>query len=81
MTAFGRPTGFLARQVRRWRQQLKAVKTGELSGLDDLHHRLETTALPPAEPRSCTATTSSATPWATTQPPPSTERCRRCATH
>ncbi|HEX2175264.1 MAG TPA: phosphotransferase family protein [Nocardioidaceae bacterium] len=38
---FGRPDGFLARQVRRWKKQLDASRSRELPGMDDLHARLE----------------------------------------
>ncbi len=37
---FGRPEGFLERQVRRWKQQLDASRSRELPGIDDLHARL-----------------------------------------
>jgi aminoglycoside phosphotransferase (APT) family kinase protein len=37
---FGRPQGFLERQVRRWRQQWEASKTRELPAIDELHSRL-----------------------------------------
>jgi aminoglycoside phosphotransferase (APT) family kinase protein len=33
---FGRPEGFLARQVRRWRAQLDASRSRELAGIDQL---------------------------------------------
>ncbi len=39
---FGRPQGFLERQVRRWWQQWLASKTRELPAMDELHRRLET---------------------------------------
>jgi aminoglycoside phosphotransferase (APT) family kinase protein len=38
---FGRPEGFLERQVRRWRTQLDASRSRDLDGIDELHHRLE----------------------------------------
>jgi aminoglycoside phosphotransferase (APT) family kinase protein len=38
---FGRPNGFLARQVRRWKTQLDASHTRDLTGLDELHTWLE----------------------------------------
>ena len=38
---FGRPEGFLERQVRRWKQQLDASRSRELPGIDTLHARLE----------------------------------------
>ncbi|GAA1892181.1 phosphotransferase family protein [Lapillicoccus jejuensis] len=37
---FGRPEGFLARQVRRWGQQLDASRSRELAGSDALRARL-----------------------------------------
>ncbi len=37
---FGRPDGFLGRQVRRWKQQLDASRSRPLAGIDELHQRL-----------------------------------------
>jgi aminoglycoside phosphotransferase (APT) family kinase protein len=37
---FGRPEGFLARQVRRWRKQLDASHSRHLAGADELHRLL-----------------------------------------
>jgi aminoglycoside phosphotransferase (APT) family kinase protein len=37
---FGRPHGFLERQVRRWGQQLEGSKTQDRPAADDLHRRL-----------------------------------------
>ncbi|MGM7778898.1 phosphotransferase family protein [Arthrobacter sp. KNU-44] len=37
---FGRPDGFLGRQVKRWKQQLDASFTRELSGADKLYEKL-----------------------------------------
>ena len=37
---FGRPAGFLERQVRRWWQQWEASKTRELPEIEELHSRL-----------------------------------------
>jgi aminoglycoside phosphotransferase (APT) family kinase protein len=37
---FGRPEGFNERQVRRWKKQLDASRSREVSGLDELHARL-----------------------------------------
>jgi aminoglycoside phosphotransferase (APT) family kinase protein len=37
---FGRPDGFLARQVARWRKQLDASRSRDLPGADELHARL-----------------------------------------
>jgi aminoglycoside phosphotransferase (APT) family kinase protein len=38
---FGRPDGFLARQVKRWKQQLDASRSRDLAGADELHAYLE----------------------------------------
>ena len=59
---FGRPDGFLERQVRRWGEQWERSKTRELPEVDELARRLRA-ALPDvrARPRSCTATTASTT--------------------
>jgi len=40
LEAFGRPSGFLDRQLRRWRGQWDRVATRELSTVGDLHERL-----------------------------------------
>jgi aminoglycoside phosphotransferase (APT) family kinase protein len=37
---FGRPQGFLGRQVRRWKQQLDASRSRDLPGIDELHAAL-----------------------------------------
>jgi aminoglycoside phosphotransferase (APT) family kinase protein len=37
---FGRPEGFLARQVRRWKKQLDASHSRPLAGIDELYARL-----------------------------------------
>jgi aminoglycoside phosphotransferase (APT) family kinase protein len=47
LDGFGRPAGFLARQVRRWGQQLDGSKTRERPQADELHRRL--TARVPAD--------------------------------
>lgn len=44
---FGRPEGYLERQVRRWSQQWERSKTSELVGIDELIRRLRA-ALPPS---------------------------------
>jgi len=41
LSDFGRPQGFLTRQVRRWRQQLDASHTRDLRDLDRLHGLLQ----------------------------------------
>jgi aminoglycoside phosphotransferase (APT) family kinase protein len=46
---FGRPEGYLERQVRRWSQQWERSKTSELAEIDDLIRRL-TAALPSSPP-------------------------------
>jgi aminoglycoside phosphotransferase (APT) family kinase protein len=46
LDGFGRPAGFVERQVRRWSQQWDASKTGELPALDELRDELVRT-LPP----------------------------------
>ncbi|WGY00784.1 phosphotransferase family protein [Nocardioides sp. QY071] len=40
---FGRPEGFLGRQVARWRKQLDASRTRDLPAADELHRRLAAT--------------------------------------
>jgi aminoglycoside phosphotransferase (APT) family kinase protein len=40
LAGFGRPAGYLARQVRRWRDQWQRVKTRSLEDIDALHARL-----------------------------------------
>ncbi|WP_435837885.1 phosphotransferase family protein [Streptantibioticus parmotrematis] len=46
---FGRPDGFLERQVRRWGKQLAASRSRDLPGIDELHERLGA-ALPASGP-------------------------------
>jgi aminoglycoside phosphotransferase (APT) family kinase protein len=46
LEGFGRPAGFLERQLRRWSQQWEASKAGDLPALDALRDELERT-LPP----------------------------------
>jgi aminoglycoside phosphotransferase (APT) family kinase protein len=41
LSDFGRPNGFLARQVRRWKKQLDASRSRDLAGADELHRLLE----------------------------------------
>jgi aminoglycoside phosphotransferase (APT) family kinase protein len=40
LAEFGRPEGFLGRQVRRWKQQLDASRSRDLPGADELHAAL-----------------------------------------
>ena len=59
---FGRPEGFLERQLRRWGKQLDASRSRELPGIDELHAALGRAAARLARARpSCTATTGSTT--------------------
>ena len=37
LAEFGRPEGFLARQVRRWKKQLDASRSRSVRGIDELH--------------------------------------------
>ena len=46
---FGRPEGFLERQVRRWRKQLDASRSRDLAGADELHALLAR-SIPAAQP-------------------------------
>ena len=47
---FGRPDGFLERQVRRWKAQLDASRSREVAGIDDLHAQLATDPPETSEP-------------------------------
>ncbi|GAA2747970.1 phosphotransferase family protein [Kitasatospora cinereorecta] len=40
LAGFGRPEGFLERQLRRWGKQLDASRSREVAGIDELHERL-----------------------------------------
>ncbi|MDT0379278.1 phosphotransferase family protein [Streptomyces sp. DSM 42041] len=40
LESFGRPEGFLERQLRRWGKQLEASRNRDLEGVDDLHRAL-----------------------------------------
>jgi aminoglycoside phosphotransferase (APT) family kinase protein len=46
---FGRPAGFLERQLRRWRAQLDASRSRPLPGIDELHEALGR-SVPPSPP-------------------------------
>jgi aminoglycoside phosphotransferase (APT) family kinase protein len=46
---FGRPEGFNARQVRRWKQQLDASRSRDVAGIEALHARLAV-RVPPGPP-------------------------------
>ncbi|MGW4382139.1 phosphotransferase family protein [Kitasatospora sp. NPDC004531] len=43
LAGFGRPEGFLERQLRRWGKQLDASRSREVAGVDELHRRLAET--------------------------------------
>jgi aminoglycoside phosphotransferase (APT) family kinase protein len=45
---FGRPDGYLRRQVRRWRGQLDKSRSREVAGIDELHDRLAG-SVPPSQ--------------------------------
>ncbi|MFJ6216058.1 phosphotransferase family protein [Streptomyces sp. NPDC092296] len=45
---FGRPAGFMARQVERWRRQFEASRSREIPGMDELYQRLRG-SVPPAQ--------------------------------
>ena len=45
---FGRPDGYMQRQLSRWRKQLEASRSRDLPGIDELHARLEEN-IPPAK--------------------------------
>ena len=49
LSEFGRPEGFLGRQVRRWGQQLDASRSRDVAGIDELWTRLGQ-HLPPDSP-------------------------------
>jgi aminoglycoside phosphotransferase (APT) family kinase protein len=40
LSDFGRPDGYLARQVARWRKQLDASRSRDVEGIDELHDKL-----------------------------------------
>jgi len=46
---FGHPEGYLARQVRRWSQQLDRSRSRDLPGIDELRNRLAS-SVPPSGP-------------------------------
>lgn len=47
---FGRPTGYLARQVARWKKQLESSRSRDLPGIDDLIDYLDGHLPPDADP-------------------------------
>ncbi len=49
LSDFGRPEGFLERQVRRWSKQLDASRSREIAGIDELHKKLGATIPESAE--------------------------------
>ena len=63
---FGRPAGYLERQVRRWQRQLAASRSREVSGFDGARRRAWARNIPDAPGlRSSTATIASTTRWST----------------
>lgn len=79
---FGRPDGFLDRQLRRWGKQLDASRNRDLAGIDELHASLGRELPSSPHPPSSTATTA----WTTCCSAPttgsrrsSTGRCPRSA--
>ena len=50
LSDFGRPEGFLGRQVRRWKTQLDASRSRDLAGADALHALLEARQAPEQPP-------------------------------
>ena len=59
---FGRPDGFMERQLRRWSEQWEASRTDPMPALDALRDDLVRTLPPSARRRSSTATTGWTTP-------------------
>lgn len=47
---FGRPQGFLGRQVRRWKQQLDLSRSRPIEGIDELYERLAAAVPAESEP-------------------------------
>ncbi|QNN55192.1 phosphotransferase family protein [Nocardioides mesophilus] len=50
LDGFGRPDGFLTRQVRRWKQQLDSSRSRPLAGAEELHGLLEQSPTPVSAP-------------------------------
>jgi aminoglycoside phosphotransferase (APT) family kinase protein len=50
LSDFGRPEGFLGRQVRRWKKQLDASRSRDLAGAEELHALLESSVPADAAP-------------------------------
>ena len=61
LAEFGRPAGFMERQLRRWSKQWEATKVAELPALDALLDDLAVGCRSSESTRSCTATTGSTT--------------------
>lgn len=79
---FGRPDGFLDRQLRRWGKQLDASRNRELAGIDELHAALGRDLPRSPPPPWCTATTGWTTSCSATTTGSTrswTGRCRRSA--
>jgi len=49
LSDFGRPDGYLTRQVSRWQKQLDASRSRDVEGIDELHDRLASSV--PTSPR------------------------------
>ena len=82
---FGKPAGFVERQVHRWVTQWEKSKQRELPEIDEVATACSPTCRPKARTASSTATTASTTRCSVvTSPracsPSSTGRCRRSAT-
>ena len=50
LSDFGRPEGFLERQVRRWKKQLDGSRSREVAGIDELHAWLAANVPPESPP-------------------------------
>ena len=61
LAEFGRPAGFMERQLRRWSEQWQRSKVSDLPALDALRDELARTLPPKRRQRSFTATTGSTT--------------------
>ena len=77
LEGYGKPTGYLERQLRRFGGLWEHNKTRELPVLDDLAAGWPSTGRSRARPRSCTATTGSAT---RSSPPAGPARLARSST-
>jgi aminoglycoside phosphotransferase (APT) family kinase protein len=66
---FGRPAGFVGRQMKRWQQQWDRSRTVEVPAIDEVACRLRASLPPERRPNSCTVTTASTTRCSTRQVP------------